>query len=156
MSFYSSVKLIVSSIVLLIILIVLLWFYREYKINRLNKRLNKYAISVDKNQNSLFDIIVAYYISIRTKLKKILAKSNDLKKYSSKYEKYINKDSLFNKDGMDYVATKFILALVFVFILLVSTFVQNNHVSISKVIIAFSLGFFAYSFNNIHCDLVSE
>ena len=143
MSFYNSVKLIINTIVIVIFIVVFLWFYHEYKVNRLNKRLTKYAISKDSERHSLFDIIVSFYVKVRTKFKKVLAKSSDLRKYSIKYEKYLNKENKLIKDGMDYVTTKFILGFAFIFILLVSTFLQNDHVTISRIIIAFSLGFFS-------------
>ena len=143
MSFYNSVEVIIKTILILMILIVFIWFYHEYKVNKLNKRINKYSINNDNKRHSLFDILVLFYVKVRTKFKKVLQKSNDLKKYSLKYEKYINKDSKLLRDGMDYVTTKFILGFIFLFILLVSSFIQDGNITISRIIIAFTLGFFS-------------
>ena len=70
MSFYNSVKLIINTIVIVIFIVVFLCFYHEYKVNRLNKRLTKYAISKDSERHSLFDIIVSFYVKVKRKASK--------------------------------------------------------------------------------------
>lgn len=143
MSYYNTVKLIVNIFLLLIVLFVLIWFVKETRVSRLNKRLNKYTIS-SNNRHSLFDIALNTFLNFRGAVNKFLSKSAYLKKYSLKYEKYIDKKSQFIfGNAMDFVSTKFTLSIIFLFFLLVSTVSQNNELTISKIIIAFSLGFFS-------------
>lgn len=142
MAFYNSVKLIVNALLILIALIVIVWFIKQAKMFKINKRLNKYSINSDYESKSLFGIITDFYINIRTSFNKFLSRSSYLKKYSLKYEKFIDKNKPGMHDTMDYVATKFILAFVFLLILLVTVVIQNDHITFLEIILAFTLGFF--------------
>ena len=124
MSFYNSIKLIVNVIVIVIFLIVFIWFYREYKINRLNKRFKKYSILREDKRHSLFDLIFDTFIKYKNKLGKLLLKSKYLDNYSKKYEKYLDKDNFVFKKEIDFVTTKLIISFLLIFVLLVSTFFQ--------------------------------
>lgn len=143
MSFYDSIKLIVNIILLLIILVVIIWFIKEIKYQKINKRLTKYAITKDSYRHSLFDIIKNGFINFRCSFSNILFKSSLLKKYAMKYDKYIDhkKDNI--TKPMDYIATKFILSFLFIIVLLVSEVIQNDSITFIKVFIAFTFGFFS-------------
>lgn len=143
MPLYDSIKIIVNVLIILIILVVFIWILNEVRFIKLNKRLTKYTIVENKNRQSLFDIIRNGFISFRLKINHLLEKSNYFKKYSQKYNKYVDKNSSFMQSGMDYVSTKFILAFLFVIILIISQVLQNGSITISRIIIAFSLGFFS-------------
>ena len=143
MSLYDSIKLIVNIILIMVFIIFIVWFLRQIRINKLNKRINTYTITSDDNRHSLFDIITNFYISLRTRMSKDLSKSVFLKKYSVKYEKYIDKNKPGMHDAMDYISTKFILAILAIIILVVSSVVQNNEVNFLKIFVAFTLGFFS-------------
>ena len=143
MSFYDSIKLIVNIILIMIFIVFVVWFLRQVRINKLDKRINTYTITKDKNRHSLFDIITNYFIGIRKKICKFLEKSTSLKKYSLKYEKYIDRRKPGMHDAMDYVATKYILAITFLLILIISSVIQNSMITLEEIIIAITLGFFA-------------
>ena len=143
MPLYDSIKIMVNTLIILIVLVVLIWILNEVRFIKLNKRLTKYTIAENKTRQSLFDIIQNGFINFRLKINKLLAKSNYFKKYSEKYNKYVDKDSINMQSGMDYVSTKFILAFLLVIILIVSQVIQNGSITISRIIIAFSLGYFA-------------
>lgn len=143
MSLYDSIKLIVNIILVMVFIIFLIWFLRQVKVSKLNKRINTYTIASDDKRHSLFDIITDFYINMRKKISKSLSKSAFLKKYSLKYEKYIDKKKPGMHDPMDYIATKFILSIVFIIILIVSAVIQSSEITFIKIFIAFTLGFFA-------------
>ena len=143
MSFYDSIKLIVNIMMILMALVFIIWFLKEIRYTKLNERLNKYTIINNSHRHSLFDIIKNGVTRFREKVSKILYKSNYFKKYSLKYEKFIDKNKDEITDPMDYVSIKFILSFVFVIILIISEVIQNDHITISKFIIAFTLGYFA-------------
>lgn len=140
---YNSIKLIVNFFLIMILIVVIIWFVRQIRINKLDKRVNAYTITKNKNNHSLFDIITNYFTSFRKKTCKLLEKSSYLKKYSKKYQKYIDKRKPGMHDAMEYVATKFILSIVFIIILLVSSVIQNSSITISEIIVAATLGFFS-------------
>lgn len=143
MSFYDSIKLIVNIILIMIFVVFFFWFLRQIRINKLDKRINSYTITKNQNRHSLFDIITNNFVNIRKKISKFLGKSAYLKKYSLKYQKYIDKRKPGMRDPMEYVATKFVLAIAFIIILIVSSVIQNSVITFSEIIIAFTLGFFA-------------
>lgn len=146
MSFYDSIKLTVNIILIMIFIVFAIWFIKEARISKLNRRINRYTIVNETKRHSLFDIITDYYISLRKRLSAFLSKSTYLVKYSSKYEKFIDKDKPGMHDKMEFVATKFILSIVFIFILIVSVVIQNGSITIIKIIVAFVLGFFSLDF----------
>ena len=143
MSLYDSIKFFVNIILVMVFIIFFIWFLRQIRINKLNKRINTYTITSNDNGHSLFDIITNFFIDTRKKISKWLSKSVFLKKYSLKYEKYIDKKNS-NQTPMDYLATKFILAIIFIFILIVSVVIQNDEVTFLRIFVAFTLGFFSY------------
>ena len=142
MSLYDSIKLIVNIILVMFFVIFIIWFLREIRISKLNKRINRYSIASGTSRHSLFDIITNLYQNTRKKISKNLSKSASLKKYSLKYEKYIDKKTSTLKP-MDYVSTKFILSIMFIFILIVSVVINNDTITFTKIFIAFTLGFFS-------------
>lgn len=143
MSLYDSIKLVVNIILVMVFIVFLIWFLRQIRINKLNKRINSYTITNNDNRHSLFDIITNFIINTRNKLSKSLSKSTYLKKYSLKYEKYIDKKKPGRHNPMDYVSAKFILSLLAIFILIVSVVLQNGTLTFTKIIVAFALGFFS-------------
>ena len=143
MSLYDTIKLIVNIILIMIFIVFAIWFLRQIRINRLNKRINTYTINNNLNRHSLFDIITNFALNMRKRISKDLSKSTFLKKYSLKYEKYIDKNKPGIHDPMEYIAAKFILSIVAIFILIVSAVVQNDSITFIKVFIAFCLGFFS-------------
>ena len=143
MSLYDSIKFIVNIILLIVIIIFFIWFTKQMRISKLDKRINKHTITSDDNRHSLFEIITNFYIRMRKKLSKDLSKSTYFKKYSLKYEKFIDKNKDEITDPMDYVSIKFILSFVFVIILIISEVIQNGELSFIKIFIAFTLGFFS-------------
>ena len=146
MSVYNSIIIIVNILLTIILTFVAIWFFNEYRINKLNKRINNFSIAKNDVRHSLFDSFVNIFLSVRSFIKKILLKSNYFCKYSERYEKYVNKDNLMLLDKMDFVATKFFLSFFLVFILFLSSAFQIEIFNISNIIIAFSLGYFLLDF----------
>ncbi len=142
MSFYDSIRLIVNIILVITLVIVLLWLFREYKKSKLEKRLKKYTIIKENDDNSLFDVINNMFLNWRSSISKVLEKSTYLQKYSLKYEKFIDKKKS-KMTKMDYVSTKLFLSFLAILILMVSDVLQNEHITFIQLIVAFSLGFFS-------------
>ena len=143
MSLYDSIKLIVNIILVMLLITFFIWFLKQMRVSKLDKRVNKYTITSDDNRHSLFQIITDFYVRMRKKFSKDLSKSAFFKKYSLKYEKYIDKKKPGMHDPMEYVATKFILSIIFIVILIVSVVIQNDDVTFLKIFVAFTLGFFS-------------
>ena len=156
MSLYDSIKLVVNIVLIMVILVFVVWFIRQIKISKLNKRINSHTITSDDNRHSLSDVIYNFVVNTRKKLSKELSKSNYLKKYSLKYEKYIDKRKPGIHDSMEYVAAKFICAFIGIIILIISSALQNDAITLGKIIISFSLGFFAVDILLLSKDKIVE
>lgn len=143
MSLYDSIKLIINIILIMIVIVFIVWFIKQIRISKLNKRINTYTISSSDNGHSLTDIIFNYINNIRKKVSKSLSRIPYIKKYSLKYEKYIDKNKPGIHDPMEYVAAKFILSMLAIVILIISVFLQNDMITITKILVAFALGFYS-------------
>ena len=143
MSLHDSIALIVNIIIIIIILVNVIWFLQQERINKLEKRLGKYAVeSMNSKRESLFDVIINIYIKMRGYINRFLYKSKYFKEYSLKYEKYVDKSNKNRSDPMNYVSTKFICALILLFLVLVNNVLQHNPISLYQVITGFVIGFF--------------
>ena len=143
MSLYDSIKLIVNIVLIMIIVVFIIWFLKQIRISKLNKRINTYTISSVDNGHSLTDIIFNFIANVRKKFSKSLSKVSYIKKYSLRYEKYIDKNKPGIHDPMEYVAAKLMLSIIAIFILVISVFLQNDMITITKIIVAFALGFYS-------------
>ena len=144
MSFYDSIRLIVNAILIFLLVIFIVWVLKEVHKEKLKKRLNKFTISKEENDsNSLFDIFTNLYKKMRFKLGKFFLKSNYFQNYSLKYEKYIDKNKENHLEAIDYVTTKFLLSFLFLLILIISDVIQNEHITLTQIIVAFTLGYFS-------------
>ena len=76
MSLHDSIALIVNIIIIIIILVNVIWFLQQERINKLEKRLGKYAVeSMNSKRESLFDVIINIYIKMRGYIDRFLYKS---------------------------------------------------------------------------------
>lgn len=143
MSFYDSLKIIVNLSIIIIIGIIIWWFCKERRINKLEKRLGKYALETRKNQEySLFDYLSDFYIRTQNKLNKILKKSQVLKDYSKKYEKYINRRKDHKSDPMNYIAAKFICSIILLILVIFTDALQNANFDLLRMMLALLIGFY--------------
>ena len=143
MSFYDSIRLIINGLLVFIVIIVIIWFYLESRKEKLDKRLKKFTITNNNETNSFFDLISNSFFKWRSMFSNKLKKSKSLVNYSKKYDKFIDKNKPGSHDSMDYVSTKFILSFIAIIILIITDFIQNNHLTIIQIFVAFCLGFFS-------------
>lgn len=111
----------------------------SYKIER---RISEYSITpqekydlpwLDKQKNNLFKAIK--FIS------KIFIKSEVLKKYSNRYNKYIEYHEKSKIKPIDYVSIKFVVGLFLIILYFISSFIRSN-VNFMFGLLIFLLGFF--------------
>lgn len=142
MSLYNSIIIIVNTLLIVLVGIFVIWFFTELRKRKLSNRILSYTITTDNN-NSLFDIINDIFIKLRLSLNKLLSKSTLLKKYSLKYQKYIDKSKKGMHDPMDYVSCKFLLSILAIIILIISDTLQGEIVNFLQIVIAFAIGFYS-------------
>ncbi len=130
-------------ILILVVIGVIFYLLRLFNMVRLEKRIAKFAISSDYNdQKSLLDII-GWYINIGiNKCSSLISKSYVLKKYGEKYNKFIPYDLKDKKDGTYYIAIKIVLALFVLILALISVIIHGLQVDFMVFLMAFLISFF--------------
>lgn len=143
MSFYDSIKIIVNIAIIIIIGVIIWWFFKERKVNVLDKRLGKFSIESKNNvEYSLFDNIYNVYTKTQNNLNKVLSKSSILVNYSKKYEKYIDKRKNKNSKPMNFITAKFICSLIILLLVIFSDVLQRQNINFGNIFLSLIIGFF--------------
>jgi tight adherence protein B len=140
---YSNSLFVIQSaiIAMLLVLIVIIIIYRRSM--NLERRIGKYSIqSIKGNGLSPFDSILTFYKKLINMLNKNLSTSIFLKKYSRRYEKYVNAIDRIHTSGMDFVCSKVIVSFVFLLVAVFSKTIQYEILSIYEIFFPIVLGFF--------------
>ena len=130
-----------SIIVFLTIIAGLIIFY--YRSMRLEKRIAKYSVEPLKdNSLALFDNFWNYYNKVVEHIKHFVQKSTFITNYSKRYEKYVGVLNKNYKTGLDFVSSKILVSLIFVFIAIFSKTIQYELLSIYELCFPLIIGFF--------------
>lgn len=138
MSLYNILLLIVNSILVFIVVLILYWLLKEYKTNKLNLRLSKYAINYEEEKLSLSDSFIKSLMDNLELIRKKLSKYKKICEYSTKYEKYTKQNSEFKP--LDFITIKIFISIIFLLVFLI-TF-GNTKGILLKLIIGLILGFY--------------
>lgn len=122
------VFLFILQILLIIFLAMFMYIlFTESRTLNIEERLSSYSISsVDEQSIPVFEKLFDNIWKIIRKLDKIWEKSDILRKYSKKFDKYINYKELEYKSGFDYLSVKFLISILFGVIYIISSLIQNN------------------------------
>lgn len=156
-------------IVQIILMILLYTFIYMFLLNKLSidyeKRFSSYSLTSMKDEKiSLFEKLYNLLWNIIKKISNILNKSEILRKYSKKFNKYISYNELNNRTGMDFISIKFIISLVIGLLYIISTLIRFNFdymlLIILMIISFFSVDiYYTFSYKNrrkrIENDLLS-
>lgn len=130
-----------SIICFLAIIASLVVFY--YHSMKLEKRLAKYSVEPLKdNSLALFDSYWEFYYKQVKKITCTLNKSSFFTKISKKYDEYVNVLNKNYESGMDFVSSKVLVSLIFVFIAIFSKTIQYELLSIYEICFPLIIGFF--------------
>ena len=72
MSLYDSIKLVINIILVMIIIVFVIWFLKQIRVSKLNKRINSYTITSDDSRHSLADVLYNFAVNTRKRLSKEL------------------------------------------------------------------------------------
>jgi len=116
--------------------------YFKKSIN-IEKRIAKFAIEpvYDKSE-SLFDKFLKFYYKILKRVRNVISGFVTIKKYSKRYDKYVNIVNRVYKDGLDFIASKIIMAFIFVFIAAFSKTIQYQLLKAYEISLPLLAGFF--------------
>lgn len=135
---------IIQTIIMIILAFIIFYLIIYNNSLKLEKRIAKYSIdSIKDDSISLFDMISNEYKKMVIRLNKVLNKSIFLKKYASKYNKYITYENDKDISSMDFVSNKFYICLFFVIIVTFARIIEGTLPSFLDIMISSLLGFFA-------------
>lgn len=125
----SLIILFILQVILIIVLAMLMYtLFKETRTLGFENRLSNYSIaSVDEQNIPVFERLFNEIWKIIRKLNKIFDKSEILRKYSKKFEKYISNKELDEKTGYDYISLKFLISITFGLIYIISSIIQKNY-----------------------------
>jgi len=140
---YSIQILITQGITIFLLFFLIIYLLRQKRIIKLEKRFEKYAlISVTDVEHSFFDILFAYFWKLVHHFTKFLAKSEVLKKYSLKYEKFVSFEKKWIQSGLDYISIKFLTSCLLVLLSIFTAMFQMTSLSFGGVFVTLLLGFY--------------
>ena len=134
---------------LIVIVILLARYIQGVKYER---RLSKYSLKSKENTNNiaLLDTIYIQYQNFIEKFSDIIKKSQVLSKHSKKYVKYSDAFLLNDDDGTKFMARKFVIGFIFIFVAILFKLVRFDLLKGYQMIIPFILGF--YTLNLIYIN----
>jgi tight adherence protein B len=107
------------------------------------RRIGRYSIdSMKTNELSVFDKIYNKYKNLILFMRNYLLKSKFLVKVSKRYEKYLIYGE--ERESIDYVSSKILIGVVFVFVAIFSYILQGKVLGIFGILINFLIGYFLY------------
>ena len=113
-----------------LILLVSLLIYTFLKLsfsNSLENRIKDYSLTSPKDENiPFFEKLVQIIWKLIKKLNKITEKSEVLKKYSKRFEKYISYNDIDKKTSADYISIKILISIVLGLIYTISSIIRFN------------------------------
>lgn len=162
----SFILLVIAQILLMILLYTFIYMFLLNKLSiDYEKRFSSYSLTSMKDEKiSLFERLYNLLWNIIKKISNILNKSELLKKYSKRFNKYISYNELNNRTGMDFISIKFIISLVIGLLYIISTLIRFNFdymlLIILMIISFFSVDiYYTFSYKNrrkrIENDLLS-
>lgn len=162
----SFILLVIAQIILMILLYTFIYIFLLNKLSiDYEKRFSSYSLTSMKDEKiSLFERLYNLLWNIIKKISNILNKSEILRKYSKKFNKYISYNELNNRTGMDFISIKFIISFVIGLLYVISTLIRFNFdymlLIILMIISFFSVDiYYTFSYKNrrkrIENDLLS-
>lgn len=135
---------IIQTIIMILLAFIIFYLILYNNSLKLEKRISKYSIeSIKNNSVSLFDLIYNEYKKLIDYLTKMFNKSVIIKKYASKYNKYITYENDKDIVAMDYVSNKVLICILFILIIIFARIIEGIFPSFIDLLISSLLGFFA-------------
>jgi len=138
------VLFIIQTILIIILALFLYVILKETKILKFEKRISDYSLtSTIDDEDPLFEDFYNKCWNVVKRISKIISKSEILKKYAKKYDKYINYDDRKRKNNIDFISIKIIISLIICILYVLSTFINVTFNS-QLLLLIFVGSFFVY------------
>lgn len=134
---------VVQVISILVLLAAIIYLLKSQKAIKREKRLGKFAIySVVSQETSYFEKLENFIWKLIHKLGNLFKKSKVLSNYAKHYEKYITYEQRDFRNGIDYVAMKFLISIGLVSLSVLTVMFQYIKVGFFFFVLVFLVGFF--------------
>lgn len=138
-----DIILILKIVIVIILIIIVFLTLRSIITNKKVRRISYYSLEPLKdNSLSISDKFINKYTSFVKNMRKYALKSEFLKKWSKKYEKYIKYTNRENIKAIDFITNKIIIACVFVILTVFSQVFTMKVLGIYDYILNFFVGYF--------------
>lgn len=139
-----NLRLLIMQIVLITILfIIIIYIIKQNHAITYERRIGKYSIDSKKTKElSIFDKLYNQYQTIISIMREYLIRIKIFPKASKKYEKYLIYGT--KKETIDFISTKLLIGISFIFISLIAYAIQGKVLSILGIIINFLIGYYLY------------
>lgn len=130
-------------ILVIILFVIVVYVIRISKANRKAKRISRYSIEpVINNYSSYSDRILNNYYRFIKKMRIYINKSFYLKRSAKKYDKYVSYNNHNVIEGVDFITTKFVIAIVFTVFTAFSQVFSLRLLNFFDFVINFVVGYF--------------
>ena len=130
-------------ILVIILFVIVVYVIRISKANRKAKRISRYSIDpVINNYSSYSDRILNNYYRFIKKMRIYINKSFYLKRSAKKYDKYVSYNNHNVIEGVDFITTKFVIAIVFTVFTAFSQVFSLRLLNFFDFVINFVVGYF--------------
>lgn len=134
---------IIQTVIMVFLSLIIFYLVIYNKSLKLERRISKYSIdSINDDTISFFDLISNKYKSLVNKLSDQLNKFIIIKKYASRYNKYINYENDKDTTAMDFVSNKIFICIAFVLIISFARIIEAKMPSALDIIVSVLFGFF--------------
>lgn len=135
--------LIFQSVIIIFLMFALAYIIRYRRSLKLEKRVEKFSINpLIDTRPSIFDEIIRFFNKIANSIKPTFEKSVFITKYSKRYEKYVGTIGFNTKDGIDFVAIKFLTGVSLLLVAAFSKAIQLKMLATYEIWMPLLIGFF--------------
>ncbi len=127
----------------IVLFIIVLYVIKIYRANRKAKRISRYSIEpIVNNYSSYSDRILYSYYKFVKKMRVYVKKSFYLKKSAKRYDKYISYKNHNVIEGIDFITTKFVIAIIFIIFTVFSQAFSLRMLNFFDFVINFVIGYY--------------
>ncbi len=123
--------------------IIIVFVIRQIYVIKLEKRFEPFCLKSDNDPEiSALDWLLKIIWKVAHKMSNLFKKSIFLTNYGKKYDRFVTFEQNEFKSGLDYISVKFLIAIFFVILNVITISLQHNKINIISCLITFLVGFF--------------
>jgi len=134
---------IIQTLIMLVLACIVIYLIMYNNSLKLEKRITKYSVqSINDTSISLLDMFFDVYQKTVDNISRKLRKSAFMKKYATKYNKYLSYDKLNHSDAMDFITKKLLISIVFIIAVFFANIIKGIKFDSYSMLLGGLIGFF--------------